>query len=525
MPNLGDLLGGRYRLEREIGRGGFARVYLAADSTLDRRVAIKVLNAELTADATFLGRFEREAKQVANLDHPHILPIFDYGYVDGTAYVVMPYIASGTLADRLALGEPLSLQAISGYLQQAAAALDYAHARRIIHRDVKPQNMLMREGEQLYLADFGIAKVLQDTQGVSSTQAIGTLAYMAPEAFRGIVSQKSDVYALGCLLFEIVNGTPPFTGSSHEVLYGHVLAPVPNIAARLQVRGYPADMQRILEWALAKDPATRCPSAGELAAAVRALAQDRYSEFSRRNNVLERTVPVHGQADQSPVSQDRGSLPDEAPLPQGDRKQGRRDTRSRRSRRVNVTISAVAVTLAVAIFLAGSLRIWRAVDTARNGAPTIAASISTATTARQPTPLLASVSATITPTPPTATSVPPTATPTLPTATLQTGGITAAATSSAVSGNSRPLQETNAFSVGLTMYITYTVQVRAGEFVDLKLYRDGQPIDFKDTHVFENSGIYYGVRDYLPTVKGTYRVELYLNGAASPSRVLTFYVY
>lgn len=275
MAAVGDTLNGRYRLDRQIGRGGFARVFLGTDlGPLGRQVAIKVLNPELTEDRTFVTRFEDEARRVGTLEHPNILTVYDYGHVADTAYLVMPFVAGGTLQDRLASTGRLSLQEASAHLRQAAAALDYAHARNIVHRDVKPLNMLLREDGHLFLADFGIAKVLQDTQVASSSQAIGTIAYMAPEQFQGQSSPASDVYALGCVLFQLLTGEPPYTGPTQQVMFGHIAAPVPSVVERSRGQ-VPSALQGVIERALAKQPQDRFRSAGELAAAVQAVAEGR----------------------------------------------------------------------------------------------------------------------------------------------------------------------------------------------------------------------------------------------------------
>jgi serine/threonine protein kinase len=270
---VGSVLDGRYRLERLIARGGFAQVFLATHLRLRQPVAVKVLHPELLAEAAehdFLARFEREAQTIAALDHPNILGVRDYGPVDGTAYLVMPYIEGGTLATRLHTGEPLRLHEMGAYLRQAAAALDYAHQRQIVHRDVKPQNMLLRAADdRLLLADFGIAKLVGEATTRSRTGTLGTLAYMAPEQFQGQVGPAADVYALGCVLFQLLTGDVPYAGATEQVIYGHLHAPVPSLAARSRGR-VPAAAQPIIDRALAKDPAARFVGAGELARAFEA---------------------------------------------------------------------------------------------------------------------------------------------------------------------------------------------------------------------------------------------------------------
>jgi serine/threonine protein kinase/Tol biopolymer transport system component len=274
----GDILQGRFRLDRQIGRGGFARVFLSTDLTLGRQVAIKVLNPELLErhhEHDFLTRFRREARAVAALDHPNILGIYDYGEDAGAVYLVMPYIEGGTLYNRLAGGRALDLAATGTYLRQVAAALDYAHRRGIVHRDIKPQNMLLRaEDDRLLLADFGIAKVVGDTGAQTQTGAVGTISYMSPEQFRGQISSALDIYALGCVLFQLLTGRVPFGGSTEQVIFGHISTPVPSLA-ELSGGRVPLALQAVVERALRKDPAERYATAGELAVAFdRALGDD-----------------------------------------------------------------------------------------------------------------------------------------------------------------------------------------------------------------------------------------------------------
>ena len=274
----GDILQGRFRLDRQIGRGGFARVFLCTDLTLERRVAIKILDHALLERADehdFLARFRREARAVAALDHPNILGIHDYGEDDGTIYLVMPFIEGGTLHERLTGGRALDPATAGNYLRQVAAALDYAHRRGIVHRDIKPQNMLLRaEDDRLLLADFGIAKVLGDTGAQTRTGAAGTIAYMAPEQFRGEISPALDIYALGCVLFQMLTGRLPFVGSTEQMIFGHLSGPVPSLA-ELGGGRLPATLPAVVEGALGKDPAARYPTASDLARAFdRALEGD-----------------------------------------------------------------------------------------------------------------------------------------------------------------------------------------------------------------------------------------------------------
>lgn len=227
MIAAGTVLDGRYRLDHQLARRGFARVFLGSDLRLRRYVAVEVLNPELLGapvEQDFRARFATEAAVVARLDHPNILGLRDYGEAEGTLYLVMPYVAGGTLEDRLRGTSGLPLDLAGRYLRQAALALDYAHGQRVVHRDVKPQNMLLcADGERLLLADFGIARLVDAATALRSrTATLGTLAYMAPEQFQGRAGPATDVYALGCVLFQLLTGEVPYTGPTEQVMFAHV---------------------------------------------------------------------------------------------------------------------------------------------------------------------------------------------------------------------------------------------------------------------------------------------------------------
>jgi serine/threonine protein kinase/tetratricopeptide (TPR) repeat protein len=270
----GSLINNRYKLLKKIGQGGFARVFLGTDELLKRQVAIKVLNSELNEDENFLERFQKEAQSVAVLHNTNILPVFDYGHYEDTAYLVMPYVSGGTLQDKLKGGKFLELEATAHYLQQAASALDYAHRRSIVHRDVKPHNMLIdSESDHLMLADFGIAKVLSSDSSQSRTASMGTLAYMSPEQLNGNVTRATDIYALGCVLFQMLTGNVPFNGPTEQVITAHLMRPIPDIVERSQGR-VPPSVQPVLERAMAKRPEQRFATALDLAKAYRDAISD-----------------------------------------------------------------------------------------------------------------------------------------------------------------------------------------------------------------------------------------------------------
>jgi serine/threonine protein kinase len=267
------VLNNRYRLEKKIGQGGFARVYLATDTLLKRQVAVKILRPDITDNADFLYRFEQEAQQIAALNHPNILPVFDYGFSGDMVYLIMPYVSGGTLNQKIKDGR-LSLAQTGRYLQQMADALDYAHKRNIVHRDIKPHNMLVQsDNDYLLLADFGIAKVVSATGTQSTTGAVGTPAYMSPEQLRGLISPANDIYALGCVLFQMLTGEAPYSGTTEQVITSHLVEPVPSVVARSKGL-VPAAMQPVLERALAKQVEVRFRTAGEMAKAFHVILNE-----------------------------------------------------------------------------------------------------------------------------------------------------------------------------------------------------------------------------------------------------------
>jgi tRNA A-37 threonylcarbamoyl transferase component Bud32/membrane-associated phospholipid phosphatase len=259
-----------YAIEREIGRGGMATVYLAQDLKHDRQVAVKVLLPELS---TSLGtqRFLREVKIAAGLQHPHVLPIYDSGEAAGLLYYVMPYVEGHTLRDRLDRETQLPIDESLQIIRDVANALSYAHKRGIVHRDIKPENILISEGYAV-VADFGIARALSEAGGDKLTQtgvAIGTPAYMSPEQVRegAQVDGRSDLYSLGCVLYEMLAGQPPFTGATPQVIMArHALDPVPPLRT---VRGtVPESVERAVAQSLAKVPADRFTSGEQLIQAL-----------------------------------------------------------------------------------------------------------------------------------------------------------------------------------------------------------------------------------------------------------------
>ncbi len=269
-----DLTGrtlGRYRLETLLGRGGMADVWRATDTKLARTVAVKVIHATYAEDPQFAERFLREARVVASLEHPNILPVYDFGDEGGIPFLVMPHLAGGTLRDRLR-GSPAPLGVAAAWIRQLADALDAAHAAGILHRDVKPANVLLGRDDRLFLADFGIAKMVESMTGLTATGVVvGTPVYMAPEQAQGQpASPATDRYALAVVVYEILAGRPPFEGDNPlSLMHQHVSTPAPALSTK--VGGLPAGLDAVLARALSKDPAERPPTCRALADAVYAF--------------------------------------------------------------------------------------------------------------------------------------------------------------------------------------------------------------------------------------------------------------
>ena len=260
---LPEVLGGRYRIEREVGAGGMATVYLAHDEQHDRRVAIKVLRPEL-AVAIGAERFLREIKLTAALQHPHILPLFDSGQVPetGLVYYVMPFIEGESLRERLEVEQQLSLPDALQIIREVADALSYAHDLGLVHRDIKPDNIMLSRGHAL-VADFGIARAVTAATGrlTGTGMAVGTVDYMSPEQATGSdeVDARSDQYSLGCVLYEMLAGGPPFSApTSQGVLARHLMDPVPSL--RTLRSSVPVSIEAAIFSALAKAKADRFPS-------------------------------------------------------------------------------------------------------------------------------------------------------------------------------------------------------------------------------------------------------------------------
>ncbi|MHA3704796.1 serine/threonine-protein kinase [Jatrophihabitans sp. YIM 134969] len=271
---------GPYRLEVVLGRGGMGQVHRAFDTRRDRVVAVKVLLADLADDADFRTRFARECQTVARLREPHVIPIHDFGEIDGRLYLDMRLVDGVDLGTVLGDG-PLSVAEAVDVTAQVAAALDAAHDAGLVHRDVKPGNVLLSgagDGQRVgfaYLFDFGIARSDAHTSsGATTTGLVGTVAYMAPERIAGEVDDaRGDVYSLACVLYESLAGQPPFQGDTYQVLFKQVNTAAPRLDT-LVGDSVPRELADVLERGLAKNPDDRFPSAGALAAAARSALVD-----------------------------------------------------------------------------------------------------------------------------------------------------------------------------------------------------------------------------------------------------------
>jgi len=264
-----DLTGkqfGPYRIVAALGEGGMAAVYKAYQPAMDRYVALKVLPRHFAGDPQFVARFQREAKVLAKLQHPHILPVHDFGQAEGYTYIVMPNVQTGTLAGLLT-GQALPLPQIHALVSQVGTALEYAHGRGLIHRDVKPSNILIDESGNTLLTDFGLARILEGADTLTATGAImGTPAYMSPEQGLGEkIDQRSDIYSLGVVLYEMATGRVPFEAETPmAVVIKHINDPLP--MPRKVNPALPDTVERVILRCLAKSPADRFKSAADLVA-------------------------------------------------------------------------------------------------------------------------------------------------------------------------------------------------------------------------------------------------------------------
>jgi serine/threonine protein kinase len=269
-PKRGDSVG-RWRLEDMLGEGGMGRVFRASDSS-GSQAAVKIVKAELARDQIFRRRFDREAKVAQRVDHPHVVPVIEAGEHEGLPYLAQVFIEGGSLEDRIKSSGTLPLEEAVRICTAVASGLDALHAEGLIHRDVKPANILLDDDGTPFIADFGLAKDRDASVLTKAGTAIGSMDYMAPEQIRGEeVSAQTDVYALGCVMYECLSGKPPFADrQGMRILWAHLQEEPPDpLAERDDV---PADVAWALKQALAKEPEQRPPTATAYAGMVRIAA-------------------------------------------------------------------------------------------------------------------------------------------------------------------------------------------------------------------------------------------------------------
>ena len=270
----GDEIGG-YRIEALAGRGGMGLVYRARQRRPDRTVAIKVIAPELAADPAFRARFEQESATAAEIEHPNVIPVYEVGDEDGQLFISMRFVQGVDLGRLLTLGGPLEPQRAANLIAQAAAALDAAHAQGLVHRDVKPGNILVTGADHVYLTDFGLTKRTSDSKGMTEAgMYVGTVDYIAPEQIEGRrLDARADVYALGCVTYEVLSGTIPFPRDSDIAkIFAHVNDPPPRL------EGVPEPLAAAVQRAMAKRPEDRFRSAGDFGRAVSAGAVGRLAQ-------------------------------------------------------------------------------------------------------------------------------------------------------------------------------------------------------------------------------------------------------
>lgn len=265
---------GRYKIINKLGAGGMASVYKAHDPRFGRDIALKIMPQSLLHDPTFRGRFDREARTIASLEHSSIVPVFDFGEEKGQPYLVMQLMGGGSLADHLRRGA-LTVSEATRIFHRIAGGLDEAHSKGIVHRDLKPANILFDRFGEAYLADFGIVKVQESTAALTGNNFIGTPAYMSPEQVQGdaTIDGRSDIYALGTILYEMLTAEIPYQANTPVgIILKHVQAPVPNI---LETRpDLPQMIDEIIRKAMAKNKEDRYGSVAEMANALVAVVRE-----------------------------------------------------------------------------------------------------------------------------------------------------------------------------------------------------------------------------------------------------------
>jgi serine/threonine protein kinase len=350
---IGSIIGG-CRIEAEIGHGGMGVVYRAEQLSLRRRVALKLLPAALSHDPEFRARFEQEARIAASLDHPNVVPIFDYGESDGQLFIVMRCVDGTDLRRLMRREETLSPSRAARIVAQIGAALDAAHAQGLVHRDVKPGNVLLRPGagdDHVYLSDFGLTKLADESRGLTRTgQWLGTPDYAAPEQIEGRrVDARTDVYALGCMLHEMLTGQVPFPrDATMASLWAHVNEPAPRPSEH--GGAIPPAFDAIVARALAKDPDERYASAGDLGRAALAAAEGRALPREDRSVATGEASPLGAAA----ATRQLATVADRRPA-RTHVQPSARPRAGRRSRRTPVALALAALLLAGGGALAAAL--------------------------------------------------------------------------------------------------------------------------------------------------------------------------
>ena len=370
-PRVGSQFG-PYLLKRLLGRGGMGEVYEAFDTVMKRTVALKLVSAEYSQDPRFRKRLEREARVAGRLREPHVVPIHNYGEVDGQLYVDMHFIEGTDLDTVLRRHGPLAAPRAVAIVRQIASALDAAHRAGVLHRDVKPANVLLTGDDFAYLVDFGIASAVTEEKLTKLGDIIGTWSYMAPERFTGhndSVTERADTYALACVLFECLTGSAPYQGSRASVMAAHMSQPVPRPSSLRPA--IPVAFDQVIAKGMAKSPEDRFDSAGDFALAANgALAttdQHEAADILRRSQAA--TMPPAWSA---PPAQTPYSWPAQTPAPQWPLTPAPAGPHQKHSPWIWVSVSILAV-----VAILGGLGIWLGT----RHTPTISAGESKTTTA------------------------------------------------------------------------------------------------------------------------------------------------
>lgn len=355
---IGKRISGRYKVLEMIGGGGMANVYLAHDMILDRDVAVKVLRHDFSNDEEFIRRFYREAQSATSLAHPNIVNIYDVGEEDSTYYIVMEYVEGQTLKQYIQQNSPVKVETALDILQQLTSAIAHAHQNQIIHRDIKPQNILIDKNGTVKITDFGIAMAMSATSITQTNSVIGSIHYLSPEQARGgVATEKSDIYSLGIVMFELLTGRLPFSGESAiSIALKHLQSETPSV--RNWNREVPQSVENIVLKATAKDPAYRYASAEEMEEDIKtALDPSRINEekFVIPKDLEETKImpviakePEYGKLDETIVHKNGGNgriKPD---------KEKKKKTKSNKKKR-KWPVILISVFLILVVFFVGAV--------------------------------------------------------------------------------------------------------------------------------------------------------------------------